>query len=378
MLKVLLTNFHPGDGGGHTTYLASLIFSLKREDRLQLHLAVPNQSKAFQVGTHHQIPTHAIDFPGKVREVLSIIRNVRILRALIVKHRFELIHSNGSPDHRLIIYTLWTLPQRMRPRIVFTKHNSFPVDPGVLNKIRYTDYADYIICVCQSLKKQFKQLGVSETRISVIPNGVDLDRFHPQTKLKDRMQSRQKFGLPEHRIMFISCAGTASHKGWQILANALCKLPHALREKFCVVVLGSKPSQSKLESLLDEPSMTELHFPGHQDNVVPYLQVADVGFVLSTAVETISFACREMMACGLPTLVSDFGCVQENVDESTGWVVKAGSESDIEAFLSEIHHYDLAEMGASARQRALENFSIIQFAQQTLTAYQATLNPETK
>jgi len=84
------------------------------------------------------------------------------------------------------------------------------------------------------------------------------------------------------------------------------------------------------------------------------------------------------MACGLPTLVSDFGCVQENVDESTGWVVKAGSESDIEAFLSEIHHYDLAEMGASARQRALENFSIIQFAQQTLTAYQATLNPETK
>ena len=370
MFKVLLTNFHPGDGGGHTTYLASLIFSLKRDDRLQLHLAVPEQSKAFQVGTHHQIPTHAIDFPGKAREILAIIRNVRILRALIVKHRFELIHSNGSPDHRLIIYTLWTLPRRMRPRIVFTKHNSFPVDPGVLNKIRYTEYADYIICVCQSLERQFKQLGVPETRLSVIPNGVDLERFHPQPKLKDRMQSRQTFGLPEHRIMFISCAGTASHKGWQILANALCKLPHALRENFCVVVLGSKPSRSKLESLLDEPSMTELHFPGHQDNVVPYLQVADVGFVLSTAVETISFACREMMACGLPMLVSDYGCVKENIDKSTGWVVKAGSESDVLTFLLQIHSHNLPLMGRSARQRAVRAFSLNSFTESTLTVYE--------
>ena len=47
-------------------------------------------------------------------------------------------------------------------------------------------------------------------------------------------------------------------------------------------------------------------------------------FVLSSRLETISFACREMMAMGLPVVVSDVGGLPENVEDGVdGWVVPA-------------------------------------------------------
>ena len=65
-------------------------------------------------------------------------------------------------------------------------------------------------------------------------------------------------------------------------------------------------------------------FSGLVEDVRPYVAIADVGFVLSYKVETISYACREMMSMGKPVIVSNFSGLPENIDNGiNGWIVDA-------------------------------------------------------
>ena len=45
-MKILLTNFHEGDGGGHTTYLLALARGLAVAH--EVHLAVPVSSRLYR------------------------------------------------------------------------------------------------------------------------------------------------------------------------------------------------------------------------------------------------------------------------------------------------------------------------------------------
>ncbi|WZB74320.1 glycosyltransferase [Achromobacter insuavis] len=85
----------------------------------------------------------------------------------------------------------------------------------------------------------------------------------------------------------------------------------------------------------------------------------DVGFVLSSRLETISFACREMMAAGKPVIVSDTGGLAENVTEGgNGWIVPVSAPPRVAETLAEIleNRILLDWMAAAARRRAVRDF----------------------
>ncbi|VFS47348.1 glycosyltransferase [Budvicia aquatica] len=100
---------------------------------------------------------------------------------------------------------------------------------------------------------------------------------------------------------------------------------------------------------------------------------ADIGFVLSDAVETISFACREMMSAGLPVIVSDFGGLPENITPGMdGWVTPVGDETALAALLLEMSALSptqLTEMKQQARGKAEREFGIESMIAQTHQVY---------
>lgn len=365
-MKVLITNFHPGDGGGHTTYIESLVRGAS--DSVDFTIAAPPESKLASIAKTLPCRYVAIDFPGKLREFKGILESRRKLVKLMNESFFDIIHVNGSPDHRLIMYSLvGRIFGIHRPKIVYTKHNSFGIKQGFFTGIRYRHFCDAVIVVCKMLKNDW-MLFMPSNSVRVVGNGVDLDRFKPGGDLPG-VELRGKLGLPKDSIVFISCAGTAEHKGWHLLANALRGL-----DGVYLLLLGHEPSQGKLEQLFINDSIPEnLIFLGQQSDVVPFLQGGNVGFVLSTGVETISFACREMMACGLPVLVSDFGCLKDNVTPSTGWVTRAGSLDSLKEAVSKILQSDIERMGIYARERAVNEFGVSTFITKTVGVYKQSI-----
>ena len=110
-------------------------------------------------------------------------------------------------------------------------------------------------------------------------------------------------------------------------------------------------------------------FVGLLDDVRPFLAALDPGFVLSSRVETISFACREMMAMGLPVVVTDVAGLPENVEDGVdGWIVPACAPAAVSEVLREALREPEAlavAMRPRARARALAEFGLPRFVAQT-------------
>ena len=364
-MKLLLTNFHDGDGGGHTTYLLALASRLAATH--EVHVAAPASSRLLQdarrlPGVH----AHVQSFPNGLG-ALGELRHARArMQALISRTGIEVVHVNGSADHRLVLSALRGLAQR--PRVVLTKHNSKAMTGlGHWWRARRTDA---VIAVSAHTLAMLQASPYARGPLHLVRNGVDTEAFAPwPSELLDEAR-HAAFGDVE--LLLGSCAGTAAHKGWMDLARAIALLPEPDRARVGVLLCGKPPSGVQRDELAALGVASRFRFVGPLDDVRPAIAGIDAGFVLSTAVETISFACREMMAMGKPMLVTRYAGLPENVTEGEdGWVVPVNDPAAIASVLSSMlaSPARLKAMGERAHARAGREFGIDGFIDGTLAAY---------
>jgi glycosyltransferase involved in cell wall biosynthesis len=173
--------------------------------------------------------------------------------------------------------------------------------------------------------------------------------------------------------VLVSTGGTDYEKGWLDLVAGVAQLPEGLRERFHIVVAGDHPGPEKLARVQALGMTQQVSYPGLIDDVRAVLAAGDIGFVLSYQ-EALSFACRELMALGLPVLVTRVGGLPENlIENESGWIVSPQSPAQIALILTTILERPsvLVQMGQHARQHAVTHFQLADFVQLTLKAYHA-------
>ncbi len=376
-MKLLYTNFHDGDGGGHTTYLIALARGLRT--RHEVHLALPPSSRAYrEAQAIERVRVHAQPFPNGLKHWAAQREARRHLRALLQAERFDIVHVNGSADHRLVLSALRGLTPR--PKLVWTKHNSKAVGGlGHWWRARHTDLA---IAVSDATRRELLTTAYSCCAPVTVRNGIDTAHFVPASAETQSAERTRWLGdadrITPRPLLLGSNAGTADYKGWMDLIEALATLPPSSREQMHVVLCGKPPSDAH-RARIDALGLTaQVHFTGMLSDVRPAIAAIDVGFVLSYAVETISFACREMMAMGKPVLVSDYAGLPENIEPGIdGWVVNTRDIAAIAQALQRIleHRDALTAMGEAARAKAVREFDLTQFVDGTEAAYRDLLPP---
>lgn len=370
-MRLLLTNFHGGDGGGHTTYLLALARGLLARGHA-VHLAVPAGSRLHREGQAIAgLRVHAQTYPNGLRGLPRWPAARRRLRALLQAHRIELVHVNGTADHRLAIAALRGL--HPRPALVWTKHNSKPVRSlGHRLRARRTDR---VLAVSAHTARQLAASPYGCCAIDTVPNGVDLQRFAPWPPEAARAARRQ-WVERDDALALGSNAGTADYKGWLDLVEALALLEPHERAQVRVLLAGKPPSAEASARVEALGLAAQVRFVGLLDDVRPFIAALDAGFVLSWDVETISFACREMMAMGKPVLVSDYAGLPENVEPGRdGWIVPVRDRGAIAAAIRAMlaQRERLAAMGAAARAHAEREFGLARFVELTEAAYRRAL-----
>jgi L-malate glycosyltransferase len=369
-MKILLTNFHDGDGGGHTTYLMALARGLRGKH--EIHVAAPPTSRLYREASAVEgVRTVSQPFPNGLRNIFSSLRARRQLHAYLRQHDFDIVHVNGSADHRLVLAALRGVAKR--PRIVLTKHNSKPLSGiGHRWRARRTDLA---IGVSDHTRRMLEDSPYGRCRTLTVHNGVDIAHFSPwpeETAALER--ARHADGAT---LLLGSNAGTADHKGWMDLIEAIATLDDEAKRRVRVLLCG-KPLSSEQQQRIDALDLRDtVRHAGMLDDVRPMIAAIDVGFVLSYAVETISFACREMMAMGKPVLVSDYAGLPENIEPGVdGWVVpvrdRAAIAQAVTAMLADPAR--LADIGDRARTHAEREFGLDLFVSRTEAAYAAVLS----
>ncbi|TEA78388.1 glycosyltransferase family 4 protein [Allopusillimonas ginsengisoli] len=373
-MKVLITNMHNLNGGGHVTYIKSLAAGLQGPH--EITVATPGTSRLYsQAQDIAGVRVIGRDFASRLS---GAARGVANLRRLLCRERFDVVHVNGAADHRCVMLSRMGLEHP--PPIVWTKHNTKPVG-SFGNWLRARFGTDACIAVSDTVAGMLRDSPYGSGHIQVIRLGLDM-RCFPPLMAHERQAAREAYFGKQHGNILVlgSVGGTDYEKGWLDLAFAVASLAPDLRSRVRIIVAGDPPPRTCLTALAKSGLQDQVLFPGLLRDIRPVLAASDVGFVLSYT-EAASYASLEAMAAGLPTLVSNVGGLPEHVrDGLDGWVVPVGDVPAIAARIQLILDggCDLAALGNSARRRVVDAFSVERVCRETESIYKAVMRNSDK
>lgn len=185
---------------------------------------------------------------------------------------------------------------------------------------------------------------------TVVPNGVDLDRFRPDASARSSV--RAELDIDPDAMVLVFVGGDWERKGLQLIVEAIAATGRG--REFSLIVVGPGDARS-VEALARHHGLEGcLQVVGLRPDPERYLAAADA-LVLATEYETFSLVTYEAAATGLPVIATNVGGVTDIIDDETGSIVDRsvdGVATALEDLLSDPEGW--ARRGDVARRRAEE------------------------
>lgn len=185
-------------------------------------------------------------------------------------------------------------------------------DRWMIGGLRFRRYVAVSRRVAQEITEHY---GVPESRIALIPNGINLDRFTLQSR--NREETQRQFGIPSDAPLLLFVGHEFDRKG---LAHVIKAMSH-LSPRVQLLVVGSDPPQPYQRLAEAEGVGQRVTFAGVRRDM-PALYAAADAFVLPTGYESFSLVCMEAMACGVPVFATRAGGIEDYlVDGVNGYAI---------------------------------------------------------
>lgn len=370
-LRILLTDPHL-KGGGQVRYVTNLATRLVAAGH---EVTIGCKSGSVLVESAKAAGAEVLDRLGLRGGLRPRVwaRDVALLRSWIRRHRPDVIHVSGSQDHWVSALANVSLGRPVC--LVRTRHNTYPVHDGRMNRILNRDWTDYQIVVCDVVRRTLaSQRAFDGSRMCSIHNGVDAERFRPDADA--RAEARREFGFSEEHFVCGIAARMVKAKGHEFLWRAAAQLKEGLPQ-LRILALGQGDLEDDLRSLARKLGVDDvITFAGFREDMARCVQAFDLGVQPSIDCDTSSFSLKEQMAAGKAVVASDYGGLTEIVTDGVeGFVVPAGTVEPLaEALRRLATDAELrARMGEAGRRRVLQEFTVEAFANKTEAAYRRAI-----
>ncbi len=298
------------------------------------------------------------------------LRAQRELRESLERLRPDIVHASLTLSP--LDFRLPDLCEQIKVPLIATFHPPFDSKIRSLaastQQLTYQLYApslsrfDKVIVFSEKQAEVLTKLGVKETRIEIIPNGVDAEIWSPNhTKTMAEQKQKVQKRLGEKRT-FLYMGRVAAEKN----VEALLKAWKATNTKGCqLVIVGDGPLRPTLENNFLSTHDNEILWWGYEADLktkVALLQCTEV-FILPSLIEGLSLALLEAMATGTACIATDAGADGEVLKEGAGIIMSTeGVTSQLKTLLPVIKEYPslTTELGERARLRILEKFTLQQ------------------
>ncbi len=323
----------------------------------------------------HEVPPRLARSPGPVQMhraqgipyplFHSTPHDLAITSAILNLHReigLDILHAHYALPHAVSAFLARSAAAsdhgRPAPKVVTTLHGTDITLVG--NDPSYAPLTEFVIRASDRVTAVSNWL-VRETRrqfcldqerpcfVTMIPNFVDTERFHP-----DAGKPRKKGSPP--RAVHVSNFRPVKRVPWLLEAFA-----RAVGDRKAELVLvGDGPDQAACREAVVRLRLGErVTFLGERDAIPEVLSPADV-FVLTSREESFGLSALEAMSCGTPVMATDVGGVSEVVDDGETGMLAA--VDDLDGFAAKLRallfgDVDAKKMGARAREVAVERFA---------------------
>ena len=176
-----------------------------------------------------------------------------------------------------------------------------------------------IVCCAESARMTHKAAGFAESKMTVIPNGVDITLFRPRksTELPQKYSDLKA----EQGMLFGVVARFHPVKDHLNLLDALAQLNEPGRNWRCLMIgEGITQNNQKLMSwIIDRELTNRLILLGQRSDVPQLMSLIDI-LILPSLSEASPNVLIEAMASGTPCISTDVGDAANIIGDS-GWIV---------------------------------------------------------
>lgn len=270
-------------------------------------------------------------FSGGVRNIIKFFINLPVtiwkLRRLIKKNNIDVVHANDIIDFPVLIAAIKTKTKvYAHIRFIFDKETIYTR----FIKQLYVSCTDKIICVSKAVKNRWFP---SENKAVVIYNGgPELDEYK-----RSPNQKKKKFTI-------VSVGKLVNITGHENLIEGVGMLPDYVKNNIQVIIVGgSAEGHENYEKSLKESVRVKgleniVSFVGYQQNVVKFLDEADIFCFMTTWNHSFPTVVLEAEAMELPIIAFEKGGIPEQIsDGENGYLVKDNKElaNKIELFYND-------------------------------------------
>jgi glycosyltransferase involved in cell wall biosynthesis len=164
-----------------------------------------------------------------------------------------------------------------------------------------------------------------EDRIDFVPNGVDIDLFHP-SDINPIDDLGNNFNISDYLVLMVANLDQAHYfKGVEVFLNALKSLPYRIKG----LIIGDGDLRHCYETLSKSLNLeSRISFIGQasEKELITYYRRANVTVLPSVTMgEAFGLVLLESMACGTPVIASHLPGVRTIVDNARdGYLVEPG------------------------------------------------------
>lgn len=220
----------------------------------------------------------------------------RDLKKYLQKEKFDVLHFHEP----LAPFLSWQILLASQTVNVATFHSSWEEKKSLTNTFEFLikpladvfkDKLDGLIAVSPACKQSWQKFLQKE--MTLIPNGIDLSRFHPKNK------PIKKFTDGKINLLFVG--RLERRKGLIYLLRALAKLK---KKEIRLVVVGIGPRRIEAEVFVRSQGLQNIEFVGRaSDADLPnYYASADICCFPSIGGESFGIVLLEAMASGKPII----------------------------------------------------------------------------
>jgi len=188
---------------------------------------------------------------------------------------------------------------------------------------------DGIISVSNDLKnKMIEEYSIPDYKITVIPNGIDPNKFI----FIDRLRARDELGLHPKRPMSVCVARLSPEKNLDVLIEAASRMNTGCPD---IYIIGDGPEKSKLEFLIRKLNMSKrvrLVGPIKHELIYKWLNAADF-FCLPSQREGCPVVIHEALACGIPVVATTVGAIPDIICSADYGLLCPPSDVEALAFI---------------------------------------------
>ena len=276
--------------------------------------------------------------------------------ATLVQPFRQRLHAKGS----LPYYHSWS---NLVFRYVYYSLASFTLEKWAANRV------SIMLATSHAVRDAYiSYYAAEETRIVVVPEGIDTDRYRPQSS----QRLRDALGLEgKHVLLYVGFS--TPRKGLEYLGPALDSLGPDCR--LLIVGKWERGYRERFYRSLSQHSRGKVLEAGYvpDEDMPSYYSLADI-LVLPSLLEGFGLPLVEAMACETPVVATAVGSIPEVVGDAGLLVPAMDSQALGEALQKLLNDEQLRRtLGTRGRKRAQRIYSKEQMVARTLEVYHAYL-----